>query len=107
MLKANALYVFLYWPIINNYPMNKQVFLGNKSVLNNNDVITPNDDINTDNSVESINNIFNYENFQSMNPIPRNERIIKNKAQKLYTVALQNQFFKSLIAWYGVTFYRR
>lgn len=28
--------------------------------------------------------------------------MFKNKAQKLYTVALQNQFFKSLIAWNSV-----
>lgn len=71
ILKANALYVFLYWPINNNYPMNKQVFLENNSASNNNDVLSPNDDVNTDNSLESI-NIFNYENFKSKYPIPRN-----------------------------------
>lgn len=65
ILKANALYVFLYWPINNNYPMNKQVFLENNSALYNNDVISPTDDVNTDNSLESVINIFNYEDFKS------------------------------------------
>lgn len=81
ILKANALYVFLYWPINNNYPMNKQVFLENNSALNNNDVISPTE-VYTDYSLESVINIFNYENFKSEYPIPRNERILQKQSAK-------------------------